>query len=167
MDRRRAGGLRFSAPSDAAEIRHAPAQAGRVQGRAADGTSPCRKGDRGRRGTGRPAVSAAGARRKNRGFRPAGAHPCAAGRPFHHLGGLCHHGDGRKGAGCQHSAGSDFAAHPLSDRGAPLAAAVLPSDRSGDETAGASDACCAKIHRISLAAGSAALSGAGTAAENR
>ena len=56
---------------------------------------------------------------------------------------------------------------PLSDRGAPLATAVLPSDRSGDETAGASDACCAKIHRISLAAGSAALSGAGTAAENR
>lgn len=60
-----------------------------------------------------------------------------------------------------------FAAHPLSDRGAPLATAVLPSDRSGDETAGASDACCAKIHRISPAAGSAALSGAGTAAENR
>lgn len=57
----------------------------------------------------------AGARRKNRGFRSAGTVPCAARYPLYHMGGFCHHGDGGKGHGRQHSAGYDSAAYPLSN----------------------------------------------------
>ena len=52
---------------------------------------------------------------KNRGFRSAGAVPCAARYPLYHMGGFCHHGDGGKGHGRQHSAGYDSAAYPLSN----------------------------------------------------
>lgn len=57
----------------------------------------------------------AGTRRKNRGFRSAGTVPCAARYPLYHMGGFCHHGDGGKGHGRQHSAGYDSAAYPLSN----------------------------------------------------
>lgn len=52
---------------------------------------------------------------KNRGFRSAGAVSCAARYPLYHMGGFCHHGDGGKGHGRQHSAGYDSAAYPLSN----------------------------------------------------
>lgn len=74
-----------------------------------------KKRDSRSRGLERSAVFIAGARWKNRGFRSAGAVPCAARYPLYHMGGFCHHGDGGKGHGRQHSAGYDSAAYPLSN----------------------------------------------------
>lgn len=59
---------------------------------------------------------AAGAQRKSRGLRLAGARSCAVGHPLHRLGGFCHHGDGGKGPRRQHPARPGLAAHPAQNR---------------------------------------------------
>ena len=105
----------------------------RVQGRASVRAPACGEGEDRHTRAGRPTLSAAGARRKDRSDGAAGEERRSPENKVHHVGGLRDNGDGREGAGHRHTAGADIAAHPVQDRDTAACTAVLPADRTCDE----------------------------------
>ena len=123
------GFLRLSAARGLAE----GAETRRVQGRASVRAPACGEGEDRHTRAGRPALSAAGARREDRGDGAAGEERRSPENKVHHVGGLRDNGDGREGAGRRHTAGADIAVHPVQDRNTAACTAVLPADRPCDE----------------------------------